>query len=88
VNRGCSTPVAESGAKGCECGRQAACTDSRPYGPFTRRRYWCSCGARWSTLEVRAVRTGHGLRAPAAEAPIATRVTEVLRGLIQEINRT
>lgn len=34
-----------------ECGNQGRCTDSRQAEEFTRRRYVCGCGHRWTTAE-------------------------------------
>lgn len=79
--------MAENGARGCECGKVASCTDSRPTGPYTRRRYRCRCGNRWSTLEMRADLDGRTLRAPDAVASVVARVTVVLQELIQEISK-
>lgn len=39
--------------KVCECGLRGKCVDSRSMVNYTRRRYTCKCGKRWTTLEVR-----------------------------------
>lgn len=34
-----------------QCGNQGRCTDSRKTEEFTRRRYLCACGHKWTTGE-------------------------------------
>lgn len=46
----------------CEvCGRKGRCLDSRWRGDRTYRRYECSKGHRWSTLELYAKQNDEGL---------------------------
>lgn len=41
--------------KSCpDCGKRGGSVDSRPGADGWRRRYRCECGARWSTVEIRA----------------------------------
>lgn len=45
----------------CQCGRKTWVSDTREMDGYRRRRYICSCGRRFSTIEVKTVLPGKDL---------------------------